>query len=159
MERVSIRRAKRTDSAAFLKLVAALAHFERLDPPDQEGKRRLVADVFTKRRLGLFMAVAGKAPVGYALYYYSYSSFLARPTLYLEDVFVLEEHRGQGIGARLFRRCAEEALAQGCGRMEWAVLTWNKKAIEFYNRLGARRLDEWYVFRLTPDQIRSFARK
>lgn len=154
MEKVVIRKARRSDSGAFLGLVAALARFERLNPPDPQAERRLLEDVFTKRRLGLFIAAVGKKQVGYALYYYGYSSFLARPTLYLEDVFVLEEHRGRGIGALLFKRCAAEAVSKGCGRMEWAVLTWNRNAIEFYERIGARRLEEWQTYRLTSDQLR-----
>lgn len=153
MVKVVIRRARRGDSGAFLELVAALAHFEHLDPPDPRGQRRLLEDVFAKRRLGLFVATVDGKQVGYALYFYSYSSFLARPTLHLEDVFVLEEHRRRGIGALLFKRCVAEAVSKGCGRMEWAVLDWNKKAIEFYEKIGARRLEEWQTYRLTSDQL------
>ena len=96
--------------------------------------------------------ISGKL-VGYALYFYTYSSFLARKTLYLEDIFVLESHRGKGIGRDLFVRCVNEAKKNDCGRMEWAVLTWNKNAIEFYEKLGAKRMDEWYTYRLTKDSI------
>lgn len=143
-----VRKGRRSDSGRFLDLVTALARFEHLDPPSQEGKRRLVQDIFDKRRINLLVASEGKSLVGYALYFYTYSSFLARPTLYLEDLFVLEEHRKKGVGFALFRKCVDEALAEECGRMEWAVLTWNKKALQFYEKLGARRLSEWYVYRL-----------
>jgi GNAT superfamily N-acetyltransferase len=158
MEDFAIRRAKRSDARAFLVLLAALAGFERLEPPDEAAKRRIIKEIFVRRRLGLFVAEVGRELVGYALYFYSYSSFLGRATLYLEDIFVTEKHRRKGIGGTLFRRCAREALAKKCGRMEWAVLTWNRKAIDFYEKIGAERLDDWYVYRLSSDKIADAAR-
>lgn len=152
-----IRKGKRADSEPFLRLLDELADFEHLEPPTREGKERIVQDIFEKKRVNLLVALSGKKQVGYALYFYTYSSFLARPTLYIEDLFVLEDHRRQGLGLALFRRCAEEATKQGCGRMEWSVLDWNKKAIDFYEGLGARRLKEWQVFRLTRDKFASAA--
>lgn len=104
------------------------------------------------------MAVEGKKLVGYALYFYSYSSFLARPTLYIEDIFVLEKFRHSGIGLALLKKCAELAARRGCGRMEWSVLTWNKGAIDFYEKLGARRLEEWQTFRLDAKGIARVAK-
>ncbi len=98
-----IRKGTRADSAGFLQLLVALAEFERLEPPTAEGKRRIVEDVFEKKRANLLVAVRGKKHVGYALYFYMYSSFIARPTLYIEDLFVFEEHRKKGIGFSLFR--------------------------------------------------------
>lgn len=148
MPGVVVRRARRTDSEGFIGLVLALAKFEKLDPPSPEGRMRLVDDVFRKKRINLLVAAEGKKLVGYALYFYSYSSFVARPTLYLEDLFVLDEYRKRGVGSALFRRCVEVAVTMKCGRMEWSVLTWNQKAIEFYERLGARRLSDWHVYRL-----------
>ena len=148
MSRVVVRRARPSDAGQFIGLVLELARFERLDPPSAEGRKRLVEDVFRKKRIRLFVASERRKLVGYALYFYSYSSFEARPTLYLEDLYVLESHRKQGIGFALFRRCVDEAISQGCGRMEWAVLTWNEKALKFYEKLGARRLSDWYVYRL-----------
>lgn len=151
---ISVRKAKKSDSYGFIELVLALAKFESLSPPTSEGRRRLVRDIFDKRKLSLYLAfVEGKA-VGYALYFFTYSSFLARPTLYLEDIFVLEEYRGKRIGLKLFRSCAREAKQNGCGRMEWNVLTWNSNAIRFYEKLGARRLKEWHYYRLDEKGIR-----
>ncbi len=155
----TVRRGRPADSAGFLKLLMALAEFEHLDPPSADGQRRVVADIFEKKRLNLFVASEQGKLVGYALYFYAYSSFLARPTLYLEDLFVLEEHRKKGLGFALLLRCIDEAVRQGCGRMEWAVLGWNKKAINFYERLDARRLDEWYFYRLTRDELRRVSRE
>jgi GNAT superfamily N-acetyltransferase len=145
---VLVRKARASDAEQFLGLVLELARFERLEPPSTAGRKRLVDDVFRKKRVHLFVASEKGKLVGYALYFYSYSSFEAKPTLYLEDLYVLEENRKQGVGFALFRRCVDEAVSQGCGRMEWAVLTWNEKALKFYEKLGARRLSDWYVYRL-----------
>ncbi|HUH82726.1 MAG TPA: GNAT family N-acetyltransferase [Nitrososphaerales archaeon] len=148
MARISIRGGRREDKAGFIGLVRALAEFEKLEPPSPSGRRRLVEDVFRKKRIRLFVAADGEKLVGYALYFFTYSSFLARQSLYLEDLFVLEDYRKRGVGGALFRRCVREAVSRRCGRMEWAVLTWNEKAITFYERLGAKRLSDWHVYRL-----------
>jgi len=149
-----VRRGRRTDSREFLKLLFALADFEHLEPPSADGQKRIISDIFVKKKLNLFVALDRGKLVGYALYFFSYSSFLARPTLYLEDLFVLEEHRKKGLGFALFLSCVEEAVNRECGRMEWAVLGWNKKAISFYERLGARKLDEWHFYRLTLNELK-----
>lgn len=148
-----IRRATRSDSRAFLKLVKGLADFEHLEPPDHDGRRRIINDVFVKKRARLFLAFRGRVPAGYALYFYTYSSFLARPTFYLEDIFVQQEFRKLGVGRSLFMTCVEEAAKKNCGRFEFAVLTWNKNAINFYERFGAKRLKEWYYYRMTRGTI------
>ena len=148
-----VRKARASDADQFIGLVLELARFERLDPPSPAGRRRLVSDVFKTKRINLFVAAEGGRLVGYALYFYSYSSFEARPTLYLEDLYVLEPYRRQGVGFALFRRCVDEAVAQRCGRMEWAVLTWNVKAQSFYEKLGARRLSDWAYYRLDKKSL------
>jgi GNAT superfamily N-acetyltransferase len=146
--KITIRRAQEKDSKGFIDLVRALAKFEHLDPPSDAGKRRLINDTFKRKRLNLLLAFSGDTPVAYALYFFTYSSFLARPTLYLEDLFVLEEYRGMRIGSKLFGKLVGEARRLRCGRMEWAVLTWNHNAIKFYERIGAKRLDQWHYYRL-----------
>ena len=156
---IEIRRGRRADAEQFISLVLALAKFEHLDPPSADGKRRLVDDVFRKKRLNLLVASEGGRLLGYALYFYTYSSFVAKPSLYLEDLFVLEEHRKRGVGFALFRKCVDIALSEGCGRMEWAVLTWNEKALKFYEKLGAKRLDDWYVYRLDEQALGSVPKK
>jgi GNAT superfamily N-acetyltransferase len=151
----AVRYARREDSPGVIDLLVALANFEHLEPPDAASRKRILRDIFSKKIVKLFVAVDNdsKKLVGYALFFFTYSSFLARPTLYLEDIFVLEDFRRQGIGRDLFIRCVREARRHDCGRMEWAVLTWNEKAIKFYEKLGAKRLDEWYFYRLTDDKI------
>jgi len=138
--------------------LVSLAEFEKLEPPTPSARRRIVDDIFKKRRVRLFLACREGVPIGYALYFYTYSSFLAKPTLYLEDIFVLEEFRRSGVGRALFLRCVREATNHGCGRMEWSVLNWNSKAIKFYSDLGARRLKEWSVFRLDSTSLERLSR-
>lgn len=146
----AIRRARRSDGAAFLSLVDALADFEKLKRPTRAARRRLLRDGFgARRRYDAFLALDGGTPVAYAIVFETYSSFLARPTLYLEDIFVLPAWRGRGIGLRLFRHCVREARRRRCGRMEWVVLDWNRSAIRFYDRYGARRMREWLLYRIT----------
>lgn len=146
---VNIRKATPTDADTIKRLVVALADYEKLPPPDEAARQRLVADAFGPRaRFEIFLAQIEGQIAGYAFVFETYSTFLALPTLYLEDLFVLPEYRGRKAGYALFRHCAEEALKRGCGRFEWAVLDWNRSAIEFYERLGAKHLQDWLIYRL-----------
>lgn len=148
------------DAEALLALVSALADYEKLPPPDDAARERLVCDGFgPEPRYQLLFAEAGGHPVGYALFFETYSSFLARPTLYLEDLFVLPAHRGSGLGAGLFRAVAREAVRRECGRMEWAVLTWNRLAIDFYARAGAESLTDWQTCRLAGEALCAVAQR
>lgn len=157
-DQVVIRPLTHADIEAFLGLVDALADYERLPRPDPEARRRLAADALgNPPRFYVLLAELNGRPVGYAAYFETYSTFLARPTLYLEDIFVLEDARGRGVGRALMQALAREATRRGCGRMEWLVLAWNHPAIGFYERLGASRLDDWLVYRLTADQLARLA--
>jgi GNAT superfamily N-acetyltransferase len=156
----SIRRATRKDAADLIKLIVALAEFEKLTPPDAEAQDRLMEHGFGEQprfESWLVFSSSSKDPVGYALIFETYSSFLARPTLYLEDIFVLPEYRGRGIGSALLRHCIRLAHERGCGRVEWTCLDWNTRAQCTYERLGAQRLSEWYLYRLTRDRIEPLA--
>jgi len=157
MQELVIRKATRSDSLAFLGLLVNLAKFEHLDPPDAAARRRIIKDVFARKRAKLLLAFVGKQPAGYAFYFYTYSTFLAKPTLYLEDIFVAEKFRKRGIGLALFTSCVKEAARRDCGRFELSVLTWNKNAIKFYEKLGAKRLKEWHYYRMTQDTIKKLA--
>jgi GNAT superfamily N-acetyltransferase len=151
---VNVRRATREDAASLLRLITRLAEFEKLPPPDEAARERLVRDLFGPApRLEAYLAEELTLPVGYALVFETYSSFLALPTLYLEDLFVLPEHRSRKVGQALFSAVASEALRRGCGRMEWVVLDWNRGAIEFYRRLGATHMKEWQLYRLTRAEM------
>ena len=147
---ILIRQATKRDGKDFLSLVDALADFEKLRRPSPQARRRLLRDAFSRqKKFDAFLATVNRKAVGYAIIFETYSSFLARPTLYLEDIFVLPSCRGQRIGLRLFRRCVAEAKRRRCGRMEWVVLDWNKHAIRFYKHLGARAMKEWLLYRIT----------
>jgi GNAT superfamily N-acetyltransferase len=153
-----VRQAAPADGPALLELVTALADYEKLPPPDAHARERLLRDGFGPvPRFELLFGELDGRPVAYALYFFTYSSFLARPTLYLEDLFVLPEARRHGMGGAMLRALAERALAADCGRMEWAALTWNRLAIDFYERLGAKALEEWRTFRLDGPGIAAMA--
>ena len=155
MTPITVRRAARLDAPRLLSLIDALADYERLERPDAEARARLVADGFERDppRFEAYLAEQEDATVGYAIVFETYSSFLARPTLYIEDLFVLPEARCHGVGSALFRRLAEEALTRDCGRMEWVVLDWNELAQDFYRRRGGKHLLDWQYHRLTRDDL------
>jgi GNAT superfamily N-acetyltransferase len=153
-----VRPARRADADLLLGLIDALADYEKLARPDAAARGRLIRDAFgDSPRIETFLVEQNGQAVGYALIFESYSSFLARPTLYLEDVFVLPQHRRGGIGAEVMRYLAGEALRRGCGRMEWQVLTWNELAIGFYDKIGARRMDDWVGYRLAEEDLERLA--
>ena len=144
---MKIRPYEKKDAGDLVGLIRALAHFEHLNPPTPAAARRLAADA--GRRFHVLLAQEGGRKIGYAIYFFTYSTFLARPTLYLEDLFVLPEYRRRGVGKKFFDALLREARRKRCGRMEWSVLDWNRPAIRFYRRLGARPLEEWIPYRLT----------
>jgi GNAT superfamily N-acetyltransferase len=146
---IVVRPAVPQDAETIIRLVLGLAKYEKLPPPDQAAQERLQRDMFsTPPRIQPFLAEADGVAAGYAFVFETYSSFLALPTLYLEDIFVLPEYRGRKIGYTLFIAMVREAHRRGCGRMEWAVLDWNTPATSFYDRLGANHMKEWYLYRL-----------
>jgi GNAT superfamily N-acetyltransferase len=140
----------------FFSLILKLAEYEHLTPPDGKAKARLRKHALQKRPYyEACIGRIGDKAVGYAIFFMTYSSFLGKPTLYLEDLFVLEEHRGKGTGRWFFDFLFRTAKKRGCGRMEWCALDWNKPAIKFYEKLGAAKLKEWTYFRLTAEKIKS----
>lgn len=151
---VTVRPLTENDLPAFLELIQGLADYERLPGPDAEGRKRLAHDAFADPPLFWAMiAECDDRPVGYGVYYLTYSTFSARPTLFVEDIFVLPDERGNGAGKALMKQLAREAVRRRCGRMEWNVLDWNEPAQQFYRSLGARILDDWRVVRLTGDDL------
>jgi GNAT superfamily N-acetyltransferase len=155
-----LRPAARGDAEDLIRLIIALAKFEKLEPPDAEAQARLIEDAFgNKPRFEPWLAFADgrREPVAYAIIFETYSSFLALPTLYIEDIFVLPDFRKQGIGGALLRMIVELAHARGCGRVEWTALDWNVNAQRVYEeKLGAQRLDEWLHYRMTQKEIAAY---
>ena len=144
----------------FLFLVDKLAEYEKLTPPDKNGKNRLKKDALSKNpKYEAYIWKLNEKPVGYIIFFMTYSSFLALPTFYLEDIFLLKEHRGKGIGKQMFQFCINTAKNKKCGRMEWCVLNWNKLAIEFYEKVNAKPLSEWTYYRLDKKDIKKLGKK
>jgi GNAT superfamily N-acetyltransferase len=143
----------------ILALIRGLAEYERLAHQVEATAGRVRRHGFGPRRyFETVICRRGRTPVGFALYFFTYSTFMARPTLYLEDLFVLPDERGRGAGRALLRALARIAVRRGCGRMEWAVLDWNAPAIRFYKRLGAGLRREWILTRITGPALARLAR-
>jgi GNAT superfamily N-acetyltransferase len=172
-----IRPAQRADVPLILSFIRELAAYEKLTHEVEATEARLERTLFpgdvtpTAPAGGAEPAAAGApppaahcalaftdgTPAGFAIYFFNYSTFLAKPGLYLEDLYVKPEFRGHGIGKGLLLHLARLANARGCGRMEWAVLDWNRTAIDFYESLGARRMLAWQICRLTGDALEQYA--
>ena len=157
-ENFSIREAIVADVPIILELIRALATYERA-PNDVTATEKGLAEVLfgEKPAAEVLLAFENEIAVGFAVFFHNFSTWLGRPGLYLEDLFVRPEDRGKGYGRALLIQLAKIARNRGCGRMEWAVLDWNEPAIEFYRKLGAKPMDEWTVFRLTGDGIAKLA--
>jgi len=155
---VDVRDALITDVDDILLMIGELADYEKLrhqvkGSRDDLARHLFGADPFAR---ALIAAVDGQT-VGFALYFFNYSTFLCKPGLYLEDLYVRPVWRRHGVGARLLAMLAQRAVSRDCGRMEWAVLDWNQPAIEFYRRLGALPQDEWTTYRLTGEALTRLA--
>ncbi len=155
---IHIRPAEDADVPLILRFIRELADYERLLHEVVATEERLRRTLFGPRPgAEVAIAEADGEPVGFALFFHNYSTFLAQPGLYLEDLYVRPEARGRGIGRALLAHLARLARERDCGRMEWWVLDWNEAAIRFYHSLGARPMDEWTVFRLTGDDLARLA--
>lgn len=158
---IEIRSATPADVPLILQFIRDLAEYEKLSHEVVATGEKLTRTLFPAdgsapaAQCGL--AFADGAPAGFAIYFFNYSTFLAQPGLYLEDLFVKPEFRGRGLGKALLLHLARIANARGCGRMEWSVLDWNKPAIDFYRSLGATPMDEWTVFRLSGPALARYA--
>ena len=138
------------------RMITELAVFENLVPPTAEAVERLRKDVESGTPyFHAYIAHDGKDQVGYVFYFFTYSTLLAKPTLFIEDIYVAERFRRHGIGRKLLAFCAEEAKRRGCGRMDWNVLDWNSKAISFYQSCGATVHTEWSMVRLLEKDFKN----
>jgi GNAT superfamily N-acetyltransferase len=153
-----IRPARVEDVSIILELIRDLATYERAPDEVTATEEQLVDVLFGERPAAeVLLAFEEQSPVGFAVYFYNFSTWLGRPGLYLEDLFVNPEKRGKGYGRALLVELAKIARDRECGRLEWAVLDWNEPAIKFYRALGAEPMHEWTVFRLTRDGIARLA--
>ncbi len=153
---VTLRDATLEDAALIQGFVHALAVYEKLEHEAKATAAEFRA-ALQSGHIGALIAELDGTPVGFALWFFSFSTFVGRRGMYLEDIFVMPEHRGAGIGRAIFRDLARRAVALGCQRMEWSVLDWNTPAVNFYRALGAKPMDEWTVQRLDGDALAKLA--
>jgi GNAT superfamily N-acetyltransferase len=155
-----IERATESDVPVILRLIKDIAEYEELSHEVVATEARIRASLFGPRPAAeAILAYADAEPVGFAVFFHNFSTFLGRPGMYLEDLFVQPAWRKQGLGRLLIAHVAKIAVERECGRMEWAVLDWNEPAIRFYRTLGARGMNEWTVFRLTGTELHALAEK
>lgn len=157
---VGIRFATKDDVPVVAELIRGLARFEKLEHEVVMTDELLAASLFGERPYAeVLLAEDDGQAVGFALFFHNFSTFLGRPGIYLEDLFVVPEQRGRGLGRTLLAQLARLAVERGCGRLEWAVLDWNRDAIGFYERLGALPNSDWTVYRLTGEALTALARQ
>ncbi|HEV3140501.1 MAG TPA: GNAT family N-acetyltransferase [Vicinamibacterales bacterium] len=158
MTTFTIAAASERDVPTILQMIKALAEYEKLSHAVTATEARLRETLFGPHPAAeVIMAHAGDRPAGFALFFHNYSTFLGQRGLYLEDLFVVPEWRGHGLGRLLLSRLAAIALDRDCGRLEWSVLDWNTPAIGFYRRLGAVPMEDWTIYRLTGDALSRLA--
>ena len=158
MNNFTIRQANINDVSTILSFIKALAEYEDMSDQVVATEELLKEWLFEKKKAEVLLAMEGDKPVGFALYFYNFSTFLGRAGIYLEDLFVIEEYRGKGYGKALLKELARIAVSQGCGRLEWCCLDWNQPSIDFYLSLGARPMDDWKQYRLTGETLKKLAK-
>ncbi len=152
-----IRYAERKDTALILELIKGLAAYEKMSDEVIADEKTLEEWIFDKQKAEVILAVADGREVGFALFFHNFSTFLGRAGIYLEDLYVLPTHRGNGYGKALLKHLAAIAVERGCGRLEWSCLDWNQPSIDFYLSMGASPMTDWTVYRVTGDTLRHLA--
>jgi GNAT superfamily N-acetyltransferase len=151
---ITIKKAKKRDVPLILSLIKELAEFEKLSNEVVATEKDMYKNLFGPKKFAeVLIGYYDKEPAGMALFFHNYSTFEGKPGIYLEDLYVKPEFRGKGIGKSLLLKLIRIAGKRKCGRVEWAVLDWNRSAIDFYTKLGAKCMDQWKIFRLTKEQI------
>lgn len=159
MDKISFRFAEEKDVSKILFFIKELALYENMLDEVVATEELLREWLFKKKKAEVLFAVSDGAEVGFALFFHNFSTFLGRAGIYLEDLFVLKEHRGKGFGKAILKELARIAVERGCGRLEWCCLDWNKPSIDFYLSLGARQLEDWTVYRTTGEALKKLAEK
>lgn len=155
---VTFRPATPADIPQILQFIKLLAEYEKLDNEVTATQALLEEWLFEKKKAEVIFAEVNNEAIGFALFFYNFSTFLGRAGLYLEDLYVREPHRGKGYGKAILQELSRLAVARGCGRLEWQCLDWNKPSIDFYLSLNARPMDDWTVYRLTGDALLDMAK-
>ena len=154
---LTFRTASEADCGLVLEFIKALAVYEKMLDEVEATEEILREWIFEKKKAEVFFACEDGKEVGFAVFFHNFSTFLGRAGIYLEDLFVLPEYRGNGYGKAILKELARIAAERGCGRVEWACLDWNRPSIDFYRSLGAVAMDEWTVYRLTEDVFTKLA--
>lgn len=158
MNQLSIREALIEDTAIILHFIRELAIYEKAEHEVLATEQTIQESIFSNdSHVNALICELNGAPIGFAVYFYNYSTWLAKPGLYLEDLYVSFEHRGNGAGKLLLKELANIALNKGCGRFEWSCLDWNKPSRDFYESIGAKSQDEWVSYRMTGQTLIDFA--
>ena len=158
IENFKIRFSKEDDVSLILSFIKELAEYENMSDDVVATEEILRNSLFTKRSAEVIIGEYEGAPVGFALFFHNFSTFLGKPGIYLEDLYIRPEVRGMGFGKVMLSFLAHLAMERDCGRLEWSCLDWNKPSIEFYKNLGAVPMDEWTVYRVTGETLRSLAK-
>ncbi len=155
MEELTFRAAKEEDCGLILHFIRSLAAYEKMADEVVATEELLLEWLFQKHSAEVIFACENGKEVGFALFFHNFSTFVGRAGLYLEDLYVLPEYRGKGYGKAILKKLAAIAAERGCGRMEWVCLDWNKPSIDFYRSLGARPMDEWTIYRVAGESLRT----
>jgi GNAT superfamily N-acetyltransferase len=153
MENLKIREAIEDDTQLILSLIKEIAEYENMSNEVIATGETLRESIFENNRAEVVLVDLDNKTIGYAVYFYNFSTFIGRNGLYIEDIFIKKEARGKGIGKEIFKFLGKKAKEEGCKRMEWACLNWNEPSIKFYKSLGAVPMDEWTTYRLTEKEI------
>ncbi len=156
--KITFRFAKKEDTGLILDFIKKLAIYEKMLDEVVATEDLLKEWIFEKEKAEVIFALYDGKEVGFALFFHNFSTFLGRSGIYLEDLFVLEEYRHKGIGKAVLKKLAEITVERGCGRLEWSCLNWNKPSIDFYLSLKATPMNEWGVYRLTGESLKSLAK-
>ncbi len=157
MSKLTFRFAERADTPLILHFIKQLADYEKMLDEVVADEKMLEEWIFDRQKAEVIFALEDGVEVGFALFFHNFSTFLGRAGLYLEDLFVLPEHRGKGYGKAILKKLASIAVERGCGRLEWWCLDWNKPSIDFYLSLGAQPMSDWTVYRITGDTLTELA--
>ena len=157
MQELTFRQAEEKDAGLILYFIKQLAEYEHMSDEVVATEELLREWIFEKKKAEVIFALENGEAVGFALFFHNFSTFLGRAGIYLEDLFVLKEHRGKGYGKALLKKLAQTAVERGCGRLEWSCLDWNTPSIDVYLSLGARRMDDWAGYRMAGAQLAGFA--
>ncbi|WP_159657543.1 GNAT family N-acetyltransferase [Vibrio atypicus] len=158
MNKIEIREAHVEDTETILRFITELAKYEKLESEVKTSISDIESSLFSQESTAhaIICEVNGK-PIGFAVFFYNYSTWLGKNGLYLEDLYVSPEYRSIGAGKAILKYLAQLAVSKKCGRFEWCVLDWNEPAIEFYKSIGAKPQNEWVIYRLTGDELKAFA--